>query len=306
VTLTNVGLRHLRAFVVLAEELHFARAAVRLHMSQPALSQTIRQFERGTGLRLLIRTTRRVELTAEGADVRDAALEVLGQFDQLMERARETAAGSRGQLCVGYIIGAAVDIVPHLLRVHAGRCPDVVVRTTEFDFSQPTVGLDDGRSHVAIIRPPIDLPGVKLMTLVSEPRVACLPENHALADRHEVSIQELLDEPIIAAPGEGPWRDYWLCCEYRDGAPPPVVDVAATFEAEFQAVASGRGISITADAAARFYARPGLRFPRIVDIPPCEVAVALPPDPTPAARAFAEIAVATRNVSLETPTRVGI
>jgi DNA-binding transcriptional LysR family regulator len=275
-------------------------------MSQPALSQTIRQLERGTGLRLLIRTTRHVELTAEGADVRDAALEVLAQFDQLMERARETAAGSRGQLCVGYIIGAAVDIVPRLLRVHAGRCPDVVVRTTEFDFSQPAVGLDDGRSHVAIIRPPIDLPGAELMTLVSEPRVACLPESHPLADRLQVSIQELLDEPIIAAPGEGPWRDYWLCCEYRDGAPPPVVDEAATFEAEFQAVASGRGISITADAAARFYARPGLRFPRIADIPPCEVAVALPPDPTPAARAFAEIAAATRGVSLETPTRAGL
>jgi DNA-binding transcriptional LysR family regulator len=306
VTLTNVGLRHLRAFVVLAEELHFARAAVRLHISQPALSQTIRQLERGTGLRLLIRTTRHVELTAEGADVRDAALEVLAQFDQLMERARETAAGSRGQLCVGYIIGAAVDIVPRLLRVHAGRCPDVVVRTTEFDFSQPAVGLDDGRSHVAIIRPPIDLPGAELMTLVSEPRVACLPESHPLAGRLQVSIQELLDEPIIAAPGEGPWRDYWLCCEYRDGAPPPVVDEAATFEAEFQAVASGRGISITADAAARFYARPGLRFPRIADIPPCEVAVALPPDPTPAARAFAAIAAATRGVSLEMPTRAGL
>jgi DNA-binding transcriptional LysR family regulator len=303
VTLTNVGLRHLRTFVVLAEELHFARAAARLHVSQPALSQTIRQLERGTGLRLLNRTTRRVELTVEGAEVRDAALEVLAQFDQLMERARETAAGSRGQLYVGYIIGAAVDIVPRLLRVHAERCPDVVVRTNEFDFSQPAVGLDDGRSHVAIVRPPIDLPGAKLVTLVSEPRVACLPENHALADRQEVSIHELLDEPIIAAPGQGRWRDYWLCCEYRDGVPPPVVDEAATFEAEFQAVASGRGISITADAAARFYARPGLRFPRIADIPPCEVAVALPPDPTPAARTFAEIAVATQSVSPKTPAR---
>jgi DNA-binding transcriptional LysR family regulator len=119
VTFTNVGLRHLRAFVVLADELHFARAAERLYVSQPALSQTIRQLERATGLRLLNRTTRRVELTVEGVEVRDAALGVLAQFDQLMERARETAAGSRGRLHVGYIIGAAVDIVPGLLRVHA-------------------------------------------------------------------------------------------------------------------------------------------------------------------------------------------
>lgn len=299
--LTNVGLRHLRSFVVLADELHFARAAERLHVSQPALSQTIRQLERGTGLQLLARTTRRVELTPEGAEVRDSALDVLAQFDQLMERARETAAGARGTLCVGYIIGAAVDIVPRVLRVHSEHFPGVVIRTSEFDFSQPMVGLDDGSSHVAIVRPPIDLPGGQLVRLISESRVACLPETHALADRQEVSIRELLDEPIIAAPGHGPWRDYWLCCEYRDGAPPPVVDEAATFEAEFQAVASGRGISITAEAAARFYARPGLRFPRITDIPPCEVAVALPPNPTPAARAFAELAAATQGVTLTGP-----
>lgn len=293
VMLANAGLRHLRSFVVLAEELHFARAAARLHVSQSALSQTIRQLESATGLELVARTTRRVELTPEGAEVRDDAQKVLAQFERLMERAHETAAGTRGTLLVGYIIGAAVDVVPRVLRAHAEQFPGVVVRTTEFDFAQPTVGLSDARSHVAIVRPPIDLPGAQLFTLVSEPRVACLSEAHALADRQEVSIHELLDEPIIAAPGDGPWRDYWLCCEYRDGVPPRVVDEAATFEAEFQAVARGRGISITAEAAARFYARPGLRFPRIVDIPPCEVAVALPPDPTPAARACAEVASRT-------------
>ena len=292
-TLTNVGLRHLRSFVVLAEELHFARAAALLHVSQPALSQTIKQLERATGLTLLARTTRRVELTRDGAALRDDALQVLADFDALMQRARESAAGRRGALRVGYIIGAAVDLVPRVLRAHAEQCPDVDVRTTEFDFSEPAGGLDDGRSDVAIVRPPIDVQDARLITLATEPRVACLPDSHRLADREEVSVHELIDEPIIAAPGAGTWRDYWLCCEYRDGRPPRVVGEAATFEGELQAVASGRGISITAEAAGRFYARPGLRFPRIADIPPCEVAVALPPDPTPAARAFAEIAVAS-------------
>jgi DNA-binding transcriptional LysR family regulator len=295
VALTNVGLRHLRSFVVLAEELHFARAAARLYVSQPALSQTIKQLEDATGLRLLERTTRRVELTAEGASLREDAVQVLAQFERMMERARASAAGRRGALRVGYIIGAAVDIVPQVLRAHAGQCPDVRVQTMEFDFSRPAAGLDDGSSNVAIVRPPIDVPGAQLSTLATEPRVACVAESHRLAERDEVSVYELLDEPIIAAPGHGPWRDYWLCCEYRGGSEPPVVGEAATFEGEFQAVASGRGISITAHAAARFYARPGLRFPRISDIPPCEVAVALPPDPTPAARVFAEIAIAARD-----------
>jgi DNA-binding transcriptional LysR family regulator len=100
-----------------------------------------------------------------------------------------------------------------------------------------------------------------------------------------------LDEPIIGAPGSGVWRDYWLATDYRDGKPPPIVAEAATFESELQAVASGLGISITAEAASRFYARPGLRFPRITDIAPCEVAVALPKNPTAAARSFADVAV---------------
>ena len=162
----------------------------------------------------------------------------------------------RGAIRVGYIIGAAVDVVPRVLRAHAEQCPGVQVQTTEFDFSRPAAGLDDGRSDVAIVRPPIDVRGAQLRTLATEPRVACLPESHRLAERDEVSVHELLDEPIIAAPGHGPWRDYWLCCEYRGGREPPVVGEAATFEGEFQAVASGRGISITASAAARFYARP--------------------------------------------------
>jgi DNA-binding transcriptional LysR family regulator len=297
VLLTNLGLRHLRCFVVLAEELHFARAAERLHLSQPALSQTLKQLEQGTGLHLLERTTRRVALTPDGAALRDDALRVLHEFDALIERAQATAAGYRGTLRVGFTIGAAVDVVPRILREHAAQYPDVRLELTEFDFSAPEAGLDDGSSDVAIVRPPVDTPGVELFTLMTEPRVACLAESHRLADRDEVSIGDLLGEPIIAAPGSGTWRDYWLACEYRDGVPPNVVGVAATFESELQAVASGRGISMTAEAAARFYARPGLRFPRISDIPPCEVAVALPAGATPAAQAFARVAVAAASAS---------
>ncbi len=298
VTLTNVELRHLRSFVVLVEELHFARAAERLHVSQPALSQTIKQLERATGLLLLQRTTRRVELTPDGRAFRDDAVRVLEPFDTLMEHARATAAGRRGTLRVGYTIGAAVDLVPRVLRAFTERCPDVRVETTEFDFSEPGAGLGDGRADVAIVRPPIDVDEVQLLTLTREPRVACVADSHRLAGRQEVCIEDLLDEPIIAAPGTGVWREYWLCSEYRNGAPAPVVGEAATFEAELQAVASGRGISITAEAAARFYARPGLRFPRIANIPPCEVAVALPADPRPAARLFAEVAVTTTSKDL--------
>lgn len=293
--LTNVGLRHLRGFVALADELHFAHAAARLHISQPALSQTIKQLEYATGLRLLQRTTRAVELTDAGRMFRDDAIGVLAQFDETMERARDMAAGRRGKLQVGYTIGAAVDIVPSVLRKFAAAYPDVEVDLREFDFSQPEAGLDDGRSDVAIVRPPIEVDDTVFYTLVTEPRVACVYEGHPLANRDEVSIAELLSEPFVAAPGSGTWRDYWIGCDYRNGEPPNVAAEAATFEAELQIVATGRGISMTTETAARFYARPGLRFPVIRDVPPCKVAVALPANHILAARNFAELAVSVSN-----------
>ena len=293
--LTNVGLRHLRSFVVLADELHFARAAAILHISQPALSQTLRQLEDATGIELLRRTTRVVELTDAGRMFRDDAVGVLAQFDAAMERVNDVAAGRRGKLRLGYTIGAAVDILPDALRDFAAAYPDVAVELREFDFSQPAAGLDDGRTDVAVVRPPIGVEDVIFFTLVTEPRVACVYEGHQLAGREQVSIFELLGEPIVAAPGSGIWRDYWLGCDYRNGEPPHVVAEAATFEAELQTVASHRGISITTGTAARFFARPGLRFPVISDVPPCEVAVALPAHPIAAARNFAEIAMRASN-----------
>jgi DNA-binding transcriptional LysR family regulator len=107
-----------------------------------------------------------------------------------------------------------------------------------------------------------------------------------------VSIHELLDEPIVAAPGCGIWRDYWLACAYREERLPNVAHEAPTFESEFQAVASGKGISITPIAARRFYARPRLAFPRIEDTPLCRVSVALPNPASALARELTQVAVA--------------
>ncbi|MGW7260824.1 LysR family substrate-binding domain-containing protein [Streptomyces sp. NPDC054834] len=167
----------------------------------------------------------------------------------------------------------------------------VSLEVEEYDFRSPEAGLDTGAVDAAILRPPVDLPyGSDVRVLRSEPRVACVSDLHPLAARTEVSVADLLDQPIVAAPGSGAWRDYWLLRDHRGGNAPPVVYEAATFEAELQAVASGRGISITPATAARFYARPGLAFPVITDVSWCDVAVVLPPNPLPAARRFARLA----------------
>jgi DNA-binding transcriptional LysR family regulator len=292
----GIDFRQLRAFVVVAAELNFVRASERLHISQPALSQTIRQFESSIGVQLFDRNTRKVALTEAGEALLKDAQDMLKGLDQFVDKAQDHARGCRGSLKVGFLIGAGVDLMPQILRTFGERFPDVSVMVKEFDFSAPEAGISAGMD-VSILRPPIGVEGIEFRTLMEEACVACLPASHRLAHADAVSIYDLLDDPIVAAPGGGVWRNYWTGDFYRGGRAAPVVHEAATVESELQAVASGRGISITAQSTARFYARPGVSFPVIIDLPPCCVSVALPRNPTVAACNFAQLAVdvATNN-----------
>ena len=298
--LINADLRQLRAFTAVAAELNFIRASERLGVSQPALSQTIRQLEATLGLQLFDRDTRHVRLTAAGALIIEDVRDILDRYRAFVDRSRDIAKGRRGTLKVGYLIGAGVDVVPSIIRAFREQFPDVGVHLREYDFSTPEAGIL-GDMDVSILRPPVETAGIEFMTLLEESCVACLPANHRLARAPRVSVYDLLDEPIVAAPGRGVWRDYWLACDFRNGRMPNVVHEAPTFESEFQAVASGRGISITPIAASRFYSRPGLAFPEIDDMPPCHVSVAIPVRASPLAREFAQVATALA-VRMHAPT----
>lgn len=286
----NLDLRHLRAFVAVARCLNFTRAAEELRISQPSLSYTIQQLEKTVGVSLLERTTRATELTPEGAIFLDEALAVLDRYDAAVERMAQLARGELGRLRVGYLIGAAVDHVPAILRAFDEAYPDVQLDLIEYDFSTPNGGLDSGETDVAIVRPPLNqVPHVAKTTLLHERCFACLPAQHRYAERASVSVADLLAEPIVAAPGAGTWRDTWILANQREH-PAQVVYEAATFEAELQAVAVGRGISIVPETAPRLYARPGVTFVPIHDMPDCEVAVIRRRDAAPTAANFATVA----------------
>jgi len=289
--LINADLRQLRAFAAVADELNFVRASERLNVSQPALSHTIRNLELELGFGLFDRDTRHVRLTDKGRLLLVDVKTVLDEFETLSNKARALAKNFVGTLKVGYLIGAAVDLMPAILRSFGELYPDVNIVLKEFDFSMPDAGIRSGMD-VSILRPPIVADGIELAKLVEEPCVACVSTSHRLAGNTSVSIFELLEESFVAAPGAGIWRDYWLANHYRQGTSPKIVYEAPTFESEFQAVASGKGISITPMAASRFYARPGLAFPVIRDMPPCEVSIALPNKASALAREFTQMAVA--------------
>jgi len=286
----NVELRHLRAFVAVAQTANFTRAAEQLLISQPSLSYTIRQLEGYLGLRLFARTTRATVLTPNGEQFLVEAKAVLKRFDAALDRAARMARGELGRLRVGYLIGAAVDHVPSVLRAFTERYPDVAVELIEYDFAAPNCGLDTGDTDIAIVRPPLhDMSGLVATPLLTEPCVACVPERHAFAALPSVAVSRLLPEPIVAAPGDNAWRDYWILSAYRD-SPANITYEAATFEAELQSVALGRGLSIVPEVAARLYARPGVRFVPIDGMAECEVAVVHHRDAPGAAANFATVA----------------
>lgn len=238
-----------------------------MFISQPALSTAIKQLEHQFGVVLFTRSTREVALTDLGAawlpKVQDSLRGVDGAVGDLVALSRRDR-----RIQLGYLIGTGADVLFRLVRHFETRYPEITVEPREFDFSDPTAGLADGITEVAIIRPPVELPEHRMLILDSEDWVACLPRDHRLAQRASVSITELLDDPIVVAPSSaGRWRDYWMAMDARDGKAPTIAAVAATYEAETTTVARGLGISFTSEASARLYDRQGIAYVPITDRP---------------------------------------
>jgi DNA-binding transcriptional LysR family regulator len=133
--------------------------------------------------------------------------------------------------------------------------------------------------------------------LSEEPRVVALPENHRLAQREAVSVEEILDEPVVGNREAGEeWERYWLLADFRDGRPPAIAAQAETYEAELQIVASGRAVSVTCGASAQYYARPGIAFVPITDIPPSQAVLAYHAgEPEPLVQNFVRLAAEVRD-----------
>jgi len=269
----NIQFRHIRCFIAVAQERSFARAARRLAVSQPALSQTIVQLEEDLGFPVFERTTRSVALTPPGEKLLAKALVLNQSVETFYEEVRVVQGDLNNELCIGYMIGTAVEHLPAIIREFERARPNAKLKLREFDFSDPSAGLRDGLVSCGIIRPPVGLDDLTVVEIAREKCVVCLPHGHRLANRRTVSLRDILDEPIVAATTPGIWRDYWLASEYRQNQPARVSFEATSLDSELQAVASGKGISITAESTAKYYSRPGVTFKHIVDMSDCVMAV---------------------------------
>ncbi|MFI6922751.1 LysR substrate-binding domain-containing protein [Nonomuraea spiralis] len=204
-----MDLRLLRNFVAVAEELHFGRAAERLHMTQPPLSRAIRRLEGELGQLLLHRSPAGVSLTPAGAALYDEARELLDRADRL--RSRVAAAAGPAVLTVGTLADSAAEAGTALAAAYRERHPGVRVRVREADLADPTAGLRAGLVDVALTRTPFDGTGLVTRVLRADPVGVVLRADDPLAGRADLRPDELADRPWFRLPeGADPiWRAYW-------------------------------------------------------------------------------------------------
>lgn len=176
-----ITLDQVRAFVAVAEELHFGRAAERLQMTQPPLSRQIQRLEKSVGARLLERDNRRVELTGAGAAFLNEAYRMLNLVDSASDLARRVDAGAAGVVRLGFTAVSAITVLGPLLRRLTAELPDVEVRLSERVTLAQVDGIRRGELDIGLARPPFDTALLSSRVIVREPLMAVLPERHALA-----------------------------------------------------------------------------------------------------------------------------
>lgn len=194
-------LRHLRYFVAVAEERHFTRAADRLQMAQPPLSQAIRQLERELGTQLLHRTTRQVALTAAGKLFYERATSILTELDRASADALRAAGGELGRLAIGFTGSVTYELLPALVRAFREEVPGVELELHGELFTPEQVArIVAGELDLGFLRPPVNAPGLQVEVLREEPLIAVVPAGHPLAAVDVVELSDLADQPFITYP----------------------------------------------------------------------------------------------------------
>lgn len=243
-------LRHLRYFVAVAEELHFRRAAERLHMAQPPLSMQIQALEEEVGAQLLMRSKRSVSLTDAGALFLQRARRILADAQQASEEARRTANGELGELRVGYTASLPLGpLLPRILSEYHASSPDVSVRLCEMVTPRQFEALLNDELDVGFARynePDRQVEGLSMRLLRNDPLVMALPVGHPLAGASRVTLAQFAGERFIAYP-ESAEADLAALvrrlCHWA-GFVPRVEQEAAEAVTQIGLVAAGLGVTV--------------------------------------------------------------
>lgn len=257
----------LRAFIAVAEELHFGRAAKRLHVAQPPLSRTIQQLERDLHVRLFERTTRRVRLTSAGEALVGPARDIL-DYCRVAEAAVKAAGmGETGRIRVGFagpsshmLIGR---LARHVRRAHPGI--ELSLRSVTYGY-EALSHVVEGTMDLAIVRwsgPP--LPRVASRAVQEEHYVLVVPEGHPLADEPMVRVSDLREEQFVSLPSDpgSSVRDAFVRSCHQAGFAPNIVQIAPDSWTAMALVAAGVGVTFSVDRAVEHVPREGIRTVRL-------------------------------------------
>lgn len=263
-------LRHLRYFVTVAEELHFGRAAERLHIAQPPLSRQVRDLERELGLTLFSRANRRVELTHAGRAFLPEARRTLAQAERAKRAAQRAAGGETGRLRVGFVEAATYSgVLPDALGALRRRLPEVGLELFEQSSQQQTEALRDERIDLGIMHsPPHDAArwlGVE--RVMRDPMAVALPSAHPLAARARVALRTLAGEPfLMLRRPDGPGlHDRVIAACQNAGFSPQVAQMAGQLQTLVGLVAAGVGVALLPASLAALR-RPGVVYRPLIGL----------------------------------------
>lgn len=287
----NMELRHLRYFLAVADELHFSRAAERLHIVQPALSKQIAALEREMGVQLFERTKRTVTLTDSGLVFQGLVRDILARVDDAVAAAQRAARGMVGQLSVGFV-GPVVDsVLPGILLAYRDRCPEVHLDLHELTSANQIGQLHDRSLDLGFVRMPVSDAGIEFAPVYREPVLVALPADHRLAGEPKIRLEMLAGEPLVTIPRA---REPGLFDHYVDmcrtaGFSPNVAQEVLRIHTILGLVAAGMGYTFT-PASSLSLGRSGVVYKTIIgSFPPLVIALARRREPpSPVLRSFVE------------------
>ncbi|MEU5714805.1 LysR family transcriptional regulator [Streptomyces sp. NPDC020403] len=257
----GIEVRHLRAFLAIADEGSVTRAAARLHLTQPVVSRTLAALERHLGARLVDRSTHHLALTADGVAFRDKAAAAVGAFDEALDPGRLR----RRPLRLGHAWSAFGPYTTPLLRTWQRRCPLTPLEMLRID--DRTAGLTRGEVDAAVLRGPVDTPGLVTEVLFTEDRVAAVTADGPLAARSSLSLADLTRDAVVLNTVSGATTlDLW-----PPHARPVATLTVANTDDWLTAIAAGRGNGVSGASTAAMHPHAGVTYLPLHDAPPLPV-----------------------------------
>jgi DNA-binding transcriptional LysR family regulator len=288
----TVEIRHLRYFLAIAEELNFSRAAEKLRIAQPPLSQQIKQLEHELGVQLIERETRPVRLTEAGKFFREQSQTLVSRFDELIQQMQKMGRGETGTLAIAFVASATFEVLPVVLREFQKCFPDVQLDLFEMNTSEQKVALLERRINLGFVRPDLKDDAIVVEKLLEESIVLAVPSGHKYSNRQSINITDIAKDPLICFPclPEPSFGSFILGVCRAHGFEPIVVQHAGELQTALSLVAGGMGIALLPNSIRKIEREGVVYLPLNEPVPKTTLSVAFRTDDTsPTLKSFLEI-----------------